>query len=335
MEISANLSGAQKAAILLLTVSEENASKIFGMLTEDEIKSISFAMSTLGSMKQEVVERLVFDFNNEMSTAVSFVGNFETTERLLEKVLGKDKVALIMEEITGPAGKNTWDKLGNVNEDILANYLKNEYPQTVALVISKLGSAQAAKVLSLLPEELTLDVMMRILSIDSVKKEVLDNVERTLRMEFISTLSKTQKYDSNQMLAEIFNNFDRVNEAKYMSLLEQKAPESAEKIKSLMFTFDDLVKVAAQSVQVLLRSIDKSKLGIALKGSSEAVRQLFLSNMSQRAAKILQEEMEALGPVRIRDVDEAQTAIINVAKDLAAKGEIVISDSSSKDEFIY
>ncbi|MBN8827479.1 MAG: flagellar motor switch protein FliG [Sphingobacteriia bacterium] len=329
------LTGSQKAAIVLLSMSEENATKIFSSMSEEEIKAVSFAMTTIGSMKQEMVEKLLLELNTEITSDVSFIGNFENTEKLLEKILGKEKVAAIMEEITGPVGKNTWDKLSNVNEDILTAYLRNEHPQTIALVVSKLTAPHAAKVLGMLPEDTSIEVMLRMLSMDAVKKEILDNVERTLRMEFISTLSKTQKQDSNAMLAEIFNNFDRVNEAKFMGMLEEKVPESAEKIKALMFTFDDLTKVTPQGIQVILRVIDKSKLAVALKGGSDAVKQLFLNSMSQRAAKILNEEMAAMGPVRIKDVDEAQSGIIKIVKDLAAKGDIVIADSNAKDEFIY
>jgi flagellar motor switch protein FliG len=329
------LTGAEKAAIILLSIDQENAAKLFSMMNEDEIKEISQAMSTLGSVKPEVVEHLINEFNNEVSNSASFVGNIETTEKLLEKAMGKDKVAAIMEEIRGPAGKNTWDKLGNVNEDVLASYLKNEYPQTVALIMSKINPNHAAKVLSALPEELTLQVIMRMLNMEAVKKDVLDGVEKTLRSEFISTLTKTQKYDSNELMAEIFNNFDRANEAKFMGLLEQKMPDQAEKIKNLMFTFDDLVNINQAGIQTLLRDIDKSKLTVALKGASEQVRNLFISNMSQRAAKILQEDMEALGPVRLKDVDEAQSAIVSKAKEMAAKGDIVIADDSGEDEFIY
>jgi flagellar motor switch protein FliG len=329
------LTGTQKAAVIILSVDEKHASKVLEMMTEDEIKAISHAMSSLGSLKKEVIDRLLFEFTNEISSAVSFTGNLETTERLLEKVVGKDKLSVILEEIRGPAGKNTWDKLGNVNEDLLASYLKNEYPQTVALVVSKLSPAHSARILSLLPEQLALDVMLRLLSMESVKKEILDGVEKTLRAEFINTLSRTQKYDSNVVMAEIFNNFDRNHEGKFMAMLEERAPASAEKIKSLMFTFDDLINVDSAGIQAVLRIIDKAKLAIALKGASPVIRDLFFGNMSQRAAKIMGDDLAAMGPVRMRDVDEAQAEIITQVKELQARGEIEISDGDSKDELVY
>jgi flagellar motor switch protein FliG len=329
------LNGYQKAAILLLSIDEESAAKVFSIMGEEEIKGISFAMSNLGTVKQDTIDRLLFEFNTDISSAVSFIGNIETTEKLLEKVLGKDKVSQILEEISGPAGKNTWDKLKNVSEDILASYLKNEYPQTIAFIISKMNPAYGAKLLSTLPEELSFNVITRVLNMESVKKEVTDSVERVLRLEFISTLSRSQKNDTNQMLAEIFNNFDRANEAKFMGMLERKVPEAAEKIKSLMFTFDDIAKVSAPSIQNILRVIDKSKLAVALKGAKDEVKSLFISNMSQRAAQILEEDMQSMGPIRVKDVDEAQAAIILVVKDLINNGEVVISSGEDGDEFIY
>ena len=321
----AKLKGIEKAAIVLMTVNDENASKVFSLLHDDEIKDLSQTMSALGTISPEVVERLLFEFSNAMSETLSFVGNVHNTERLLNSVLSKDRVDLILEDIRGPAGRNTWDKLGNVSEEMLANYLKGEYPQPVALIITKLNPGHAAKVLAMLPEDFTFDVMLRMLDMDNVKKEVLEGIEQALRAEFISAIAKTQKYDGNEMMAEIFNNFDRANESKYMGLLEEQFPESAEKIKNLMFTFEDLIKTDQAGIQALLRVADKSKLAIALKGAPDAIKDLFINNMSTRAAKILQDDMESLGPVRMRDVDEAQTDIINQAKELITKGEMVIS----------
>jgi flagellar motor switch protein FliG len=301
------------------------------LFEEEEVKAISAAMSNLGAIAPETIEQLAAEFTDEVSNSTSFVGNIDAAERLLEKVFDKDKAQIIMEEIRGPAGKNTWDKLGSVNEDVLATYLKNEYPQTVALIMSKMSSTHAAKVFSSFPDEFALEVMMRMLSMEPVKKEVLDKVEKTLKSEFISAIAKTQKYNSTQVIAEIFNNLDRNNESKFMGLLENKVPEQAEKIKSLMFTFLDLIKIDPSGIQALLRSVDKTKLTIALKGSDENLKNLFINNMSQRAAKILLEDIGALGPVRLKDVDEAQASIVNMAKEMATKGEIVIEKSDESD----
>lgn len=329
------LSGIQKSAILMMSIGEENATKLFGMMEDEEIKEISNVMSTLGQVSAETVERLFLEFVEQMSAAGVVVGTFDSTERLLMKALGKERVDSIMEDIRGPAGRTTWDKLGNVNEEILAAYLKNEYPQTIALVLSKVKPDHAARVLSVLPEESAMEVIMRMLTMESVKKEVLDGVEKTLRVEFMSNLAKTQRRDSHELIAEIFNNFDRNTETRFMSQLETRNAESAERIRNLMFTFEDLSKIDPSGIQVVIRNIDKDKLGLALKGSSDTIKDLFFSNMSERASKILREDMEAMGPVRLKDVDEAQMYIVGVAKDLSAKGEIIIADSSGNEQLIY
>ena len=270
-----------------------------------------------------------------MSTGGSLTGSYETTERLLMKVMDPNKVTSIMEEIRGPAGRTMWDKLGNVNEEVLANYLKNEYPQTVAVVLSKIKPDHAARVLALLPEGFSMEVIMRMLRMESVQKEVLEDVERTLRTEFMSNLARTNRRDAHEMMAEIFNNLDRNVENRFVAALEERNRESAEKIKALMFTFDDLAKLDPSGVQTLLRAADKDKLPTALKGAGETLRDLFFSNMSERAAKILREDMAAMGPVRLRDVDEAQQSMVTIAKDLAAKGELVLSDGKGEDELVY
>jgi flagellar motor switch protein FliG len=330
------LSGVEKAAIVLMSLNEANAAKVFSLLHEDEIKEISQVMSTLGTVSPEVVERLFFDFSNALSETLNFVGNLDNTERLLTNVLGKDKVNSIMEDIRGPAGRNTWDKLGNVSEEVLAAYLRTEYPQTAALIITKLKPAHGAKVIAHLSEDFASEVILRMLEMDSVKKEVLDGIEKALRAEFISTIAKTHKLDNDEVMAEIFNNFDRITEAKYMEMLEKRNPDSAEKIKNLMFTFDDLNKADAAGIQALLRVADKTKLTVALKGASEEIRNLFVKNMSARASKIMLEEMEAMGPVRMRDVDEAQALIIGQAKELIDSGEMTIAQSdNAQDELVY
>lgn len=328
------LTGIEKSAIILLTMTRENSAKIFSALKEDEIKEISVAMAKLGHIDNEVIDKVIDEFKQEISSKLSLIGNYDTTERLLESVLGKDKVSAIMEEIKGPTGKSTWDKLTNVNEDLLAAYLKNEHPQTIALIFSKILPKTAAKILGLFPEELSFEVIMRMLSLDSVKKEVLDKIEDILRSDFISTINKVQKRDSHELMAEIFNNFDRANEAKYMGILEQRSPEHAEKVKELMFTFDDLVKLKPTDIGILIRSIDKNKLTLALKGANEEIRKMFIDNMSQRAAKILLEDMQALGPVRLKDVDEAQSNIIGILKELFERQEIILPSADGEDEFI-
>ncbi|MDQ7247190.1 flagellar motor switch protein FliG [Dongia sedimenti] len=329
------LTGAQKSALLLMSVGEESAAKIFALMHDDEIKEISQTMANLGTVSSTVIERLFVEFADQISSTGALTGTFETTERLLGKVLDKSKVDAIMEEIRGPAGRTMWDKLSNVNETVLANYLKNEYPQTVAVVLSKVRSDHASRVLAMLPEAFAMEVVMRMLRMEAIQKDVLEDVERTLRNEFLSNLARSSRRDAHEMIAEIFNNLDRTTEQRFMNALEERNRDSAEKVKSLMFTFEDLGKLDPGGAQTLLRNVDKAKLPMALKGASEALRELFLGNMSERASKMLREDMAAMGPVRLRDVEEAQMAMVNMAKELASKGEIVLSDKKGEDELIY
>jgi flagellar motor switch protein FliG len=329
------VTGAQKAAMLMLALGEENALRIFTLLDEDEIKELSQAMASLGSVDAEMVERLFVEFTEKISATGTLHGTLESTERLLSKALPAEQVEAILEEIRGPAGRTMWDKLGNVNEEVLANYLKNEYPQTVALVLSKVKPDHAARVLELLPEEFAVEVVMRMLRMEVVQKDILDGVEKTLRTEFMSNLARTNRRDPHEMMAEIFNNLDRNNEGRFLTAIEDRNRTSAERIKALMFTFEDLIKLDPSGVQTLIRNADKSKLALALKGASDPLKDLFFSNMSERAGKILREDMEAMGPVRLRDVDEAQTYLVTTAKDLAAKGEIIIADAKGEDELVY
>jgi len=332
---SRRLTGPERAAVLMLALGDQYGAQIFSLLDDDELRQISVVMSTLGTIEASSVEELLLEFVSRMSASGALIGDYDATERLLRQYLPGERVTGIMEEIRGPAGRNMWEKLANVQEEVLANYLKNEYPQTIAVVLSKLGPEHAARVLAILPEDLSLDVIGRMLKMEAVQKEVIERVEQTLRTEFISNLSQTRRRDAHEVMAEIFNNLDRQTETRFLTALEEQNRDAAERIKALMFTFDDLIKLDNGSAQTLLRNIDKDKLGIALKGANEAVRQFFLSNMSQRAAKMLTDDMQSLGPVRLRDVDEAQSLLVNLAKDLAAKGEIMIAKGNGDDELVY
>ena len=329
------LSGSEKAALLMMSVGEDNAARLFSLMDDDEIMALSQTMANLGNVSSQLIERLFVDFADQISSTGSVVGNYGSTERLLMKVLERDKVEGIMDEIRGPAGRTMWDKLGNVNEGVLSSYLKNEYPQTVAVVLSKVKPEHAARVLALLPEPFAMEVVMRMLHMEAVQKEVLDDVERTLRTEFMSNLARTNRRDSHELMADIFNHLDRSAESRFITALEERNQDSAERIKALMFTFEDLGKLDPGAIQTLLRSTEKDKLAIALKGASETVRDLFFSNISERAAKMMREDMQAMGPVRLRDVDEAQMYMVQVAKDLAERNEIIIADAKGEDELVY
>src|SRR5665213_467551 len=268
------LKGPEKAAVLMLALGEQYGGKIFSLLDDDELREISTVISSLGAVDAEMVEELLLEFVSRMSASGALLGSYDVAERLLKQYLPQERVGGIMDDIRGPAGRNMWEKLAHVHEEVLANYLKNEYPQTVAVVLSKLRAENAARVLSILPEDFALDVVGRMLKMEAIQKDVIEGVEETLRTEFMSSLSQTRRRVSHEAMAEIFNNFDRTTETRFMTPLEEENGDAAER-------------------------------------------------------------MQALGPVRLRDVDEAQTLLVNIAKDLAAKGEILITKSRGDDELVY
>ena len=325
------MSGPQKAAALMLAMGEEHAATLFSRMHEDEIRDLSAAMASLGAVPAPVIEELCKEFGDQLGQAGNLVGTYESTERLLSKTMSRERVSQIMEEIRGTAGRTMWDKLGNVNEAVLANYLKNEYPQTVAVVLTKVRPDHAARVLSLLPEGFAMEVVMRMLRMETIQKEALEGVERTLKAEFMSNLARAQRRDAHEMMAEIFNNLDRQAEGRILSALEERNRDSAERIRGLMFTFEDLQRVDGAGLQALLRSVEKDKLALALKGASENLREMFMKNLTERAAKLLRDDIAALGPVRLRDVDEAQAGIVLLAKDMAAQGQIQLQDGREEE----
>lgn len=328
------LTGPEKAAILMLALGQERADRLFSLLDLDEVREISQTMALLGRVPSEIVERLLTEFGDKIGGVGGVVGNLDVTEKLLLRFLDRDRVAAIMEELRGPAGRTVWDKLGNVNETVLASYLKKEFPQTVAVVLSRIEPAHAARVLANLPDDFAVEVVMRMLRMEVVQKDVLADLERTLRADFMNNLARSSRRDNYEIMAEIFNFFDRNTEARLVAMLEERNKEGADRIRALMFTFEDLTKLDAAGIQAILRNAGNDRIAMALKGASEKLRELFFANMSERAGKIMREEMAAMGPVRLRDVDEAQEFIVKLAKQLAASGEIVIADGR-EDELVY
>lgn len=331
----AEMPGTQRAAALLLLLGDKEGAPIWQLLEEDEVKKVSHAMVQLGSLEVETVENLIVDFVSRLSSNGGLSSSFERTESLLMKIFPTEQVAVIMADIKGASGRRVWQSLTQIDAETLASFLRNEYPQTVAVILSRVRSDYAARVLTILPEDFAIDVLNRMLRMETVQKEALRHIEETLRTEFVTTAAQTTRRDAHELMAEVFNALDRGTEARFLAALDQSNRGAAKKIRQLMFTFEDLSKLDAGSAQTLMRHIDKDTLARALKGASESMRAFFFGNMSTRAAKNLQDEMEGLGPIRLKDVDEAQTKMTDLAKDLADKGEIMIAKNSAEEELVY
>jgi len=327
-------SGPQRAAALMLALGKEHGAPIWDQLSTDEIKELSSTIAALGRIPSSVVEYLLVQFTGEVASMASLHGSYETTERLLAGILPNDKVKEIMEDIRGPSGRTMWDKLSNVSETVLAGALKQEYPQTVAVILSKLRADHAARVLAELPRDFAVDVIMRMLRMDTVQKEVINQVEQTLKTEFMTNLSRSQKRDPHESMAELFNSLDRSTEEAMLTALDAKAPESAERIRALMFTFEDLANLLPPAIASIVRNADKREMALALKGAPDQLKQMFFNAMTERAAKLMREDMAGMGPVRARDCEEAQSSLVRLAKDLADRGEILLVDPKSDDAMI-
>lgn len=326
--------GPQRAAALLLVLGREHGAPIWESLSTEEIKELSSAMSQLGRLPAAVVEYLLVMFSSEVSSMATLHGSYETTERLLTGMMPNDKVREIMEDIRGPSGRTMWDKLSNVGEGVLAGYLKNEYPQTVAVILSKLKADHAARVLAALPRDFGVDVITRMLRMDTVQKDVIQEVEQTLKTEFMNNLARSQRRDPHESMADVFNAMDRSTEEAMLTALDERLPESAERIRSLMFTFEDLTGLLPAAIAAIVKTADKRTMALALKGAPEDARKVFFGGMTERAASLLRDDMANMGPVRARDCEEAQSQLVRLAKSLADKGEIVLVDPKSDDAVI-
>jgi flagellar motor switch protein FliG len=316
------LSGLERAAVLFLGLPQEQITKLMDLLNEDEIRSLSRTMSRLGKVSPEVVEAVYNDFVEHVATGGALIGSHQTTERLLRSVLiGRDElVDSIIQEISGPPKSNTWERVTTVEAAVLADYLAKEHPQVAAVVLSQLFPDYAAQVMAALPAERAPEVMVRLLEAPTINREVMEDIERALRNDLGMDLNQEKRKDPHHNMADLIGRVNSDTESRLMSSLEVVAPEHAARVRKHMFTFADLVKISAASVQALLQECDKSRLAMALKLSDEATRQKFLQNMSERQAKMFREELEAGGAPKKAEVEEAQKEIVLLAKALSAAG---------------
>lgn len=315
-----------KAAVVMMVLDEDRSQRIFAKLDEDEIRRLSRAMANLGRADATSVETTINEFRAEVGKAGHVFGTIESTERLLRRMLPSEKVDDIMDEIKGPQGKNMWEKLSNISPEILATYLRNEYPQTAAVILAKLPPQHAARVLRLLPEPMMTESSLRLVRMDRIQRSVLSDIEDTLKREFITNISRSYERDSSAIMAEVLNRADREVVDKIMRSIEENEPNTAARIRQIMFTFEDLVRVDPSTMGVLVAECPADKLPTALWGASETTRELFLSSMSERAGNMLRDELSALPNQRRKAVEDAQGEIIGIAKRLAEEGRIFMME---------
>lgn len=313
-----------KAAIIIMALDDTRSKRLVSRLGEDELRRLSTAMARMGRASFHTVEETIAEFRAEIGHTCNIVGGMAAAEKMLRQMLPPDKVAEIMDEIRGPDGKNIWEKLAHLQPQTLAGYLRNEYPQTAAVILTKLPTVQAAKVLRFLPNRIGADIALRMVRMNSVQRSVLTDIEETLKREFTSELSRATERDSTSIVAEMLNRSDQDVVDRILAALEEKEPQAAARIRRIMFTFEDLRRIDPMTFGLLIAEIPPEKLPIALANASEDLRALFFSKMSERARKMLEEEMESMVPPRRKQIEEAQSEIIGTAKRLIDEGRLVV-----------
>lgn len=326
MAIQAVLSGRRKAAILFLTLGEEAASEMFKHLQEEEIEKIAKEVAALGSVAAETGEQVLEEFH-QMARAANFVtrGGVDYARRVLERSFGNDAAHRIVERVVRSfkttAGFATLEK---TDPQQLSKFILAEHPQTIALILAHLNTTNAAELVSLLPDALRSDVLMRMANLDEISPEVITRISAVIdqRLKTVGGLSREQ-HGGVRAVAELCNRLDRSVSQPVLESIENSSPDLAVSIRNLMFVFDDLRHVEDNGLREIVQRVDKKILTVALKGSSEDIRARFFANMSKRAAEMLKEEMEVMGAVRLREVEKAQHEVVAITRKLEEEGLIV------------
>ncbi len=327
------LNGKEKAAILLVSLGTENASEIFKHLTEEEIEQITLEIANMRKVKSELKEQVMEEFH-QMALAQDYIsrGGVPYAREVLEKALGEQKAAGIIKRLTASLQIRPFDSLRKTDPGQLLNYIQNEHPQTIALILAYLDPDKSASIIASLPPQFQSEVARRIAIMDRTSPDIVKQVEGVLEKKLSAILqSEYTAAGGIESIVEILNNVDRGTEKKILDTLEEDNPELAEEIRKRMFVFEDIVKLDNRSVQRVIREIDNKELSLALKTASEEVAEKIYNNMSKRAAAMLKEDIEFMGPVRLREVEESQTKIVNEIRRLEEAGEIIIARGGEGD----
>ncbi|MBN1649383.1 MAG: flagellar motor switch protein FliG [Spirochaetales bacterium] len=329
------LTGRQKAAIFLVTLGSEISAEIFKHLREDEIEALTFEIARLDSVEPEDRDAVLMEFK-ELMMAQDFIttGGIDYARELLEKALGSQKAVDIINRLTSSLQVRPFDFIRRTDPGHLLNFIQTEHPQTIALILAYLEPQKASVILGSLPHDIQSDVSKRIATMDQTNPEILREVERVLEKK-LSTLSSEDYAAAGgiENIVEILNLVDRSTEKTIIESLEEEDPELAEDIKKRMFVFEDIVLLDDRAIQKVLREVDTGELAKALRGVEAEVQDKIFRNMSKRAASLLKEEMEYMGPIRLKDVEETQQKIVSIIRKLEDAGEIVVA-RSGEDEMV-
>lgn len=321
------IDGKRKAAILMVALGPEKAAQVMKHLDEDVVEQIVVEIAGIGKVSPEERKQVLEEFMSLVKAKEMIAeGGLEYARKVLEKAFGPERARKIIERLMANLQVKPFSFIKNADPIQLVNFLQNEHPQTIAVVLSYLEPTLAAQILGALPDNLQVEVLKRVALLERTSPEIVREIEKNLEKKLAGFVSQTySKVGGIDTAAEIMNNMDRSTEKKIMDRMMQESPELAEEIRRRMFVFEDILKLDDRSVQLVLREVDMRDLALALKGASDELKEKIMKNMSKRAAALLKDEMEYMGPVRLKDVEEAQQKIINVIRRLEEAGEIVIA----------
>jgi flagellar motor switch protein FliG len=327
------LTGKQKAAILLISLGPDVSASVYKHLSEEEIEKLTLEISGVKKVDSIAKEEILEEFHN-IALAQDYItqGGIGYAKTVLEKALGNDQAAVIINRLTSSLQVRPFDFARKADAGQILNFIQNEHPQTIALILSYLDSAQAGQILSELPQEVQADIARRIAVMDSTSPEIINEVEQILERKLSATV--TQDYTQTggiEAVVDVLNGVDRATERTILDALEIQDPELAEEIKKRMFVFEDIVTLDNRAIQRVIRDCENEDLMLALKVSSDEVKEIVFKNMSKRMVETFQDEMEFMGPVRLRDVEEAQSRIVAIIRRLEEAGEIVIARGGGDD----
>lgn len=327
------LTGKQKAAILLISLGPDVSASVYKHLSEEEIEKLTLEISGVKKVESNAKEEILEEFHN-IALAQDYIsqGGIGYAKTVLEKALGQEQAAVIINRLTSSLQVRPFDFARKADPGQIFNFIQNEHPQTIALILSYLDSAQAGQILSELPQEMQADIARRIAVMDSTSPEIINEVEQILERKL--SASVTQDYTQTggiEAVVEVLNGVDRATERTILDALEIQDPELAEEIKKRMFVFEDIVTLDSRAIQRIIRDCDNEDLKLSLKVSSDEVKDIVFGNMSKRMVESFKDEMEFMGPVRLRDVEEAQSRIVAIIRRLEEAGEIVVARGGGDD----
>ena len=330
---TADLNGIQKAAILMIALGPERSSKLFQYLKEEEIESLTLEIANTKSVDQSTKDAIIDEFY-ELCLAQQYIaeGGIGYAKELLEKALGDERAIDVIGRLTASLQVRPFEFVRKTDPTQLLNFIQDEHPQTIALILSYLAPAQSAQIIGALPPEKQADVAKRIALMDRTSPDVIQEVERVLEKKLASLVNQDYTIAGGvDAVVDILNTVDRATEKHIIETLEIEEPELADEIRKKMFVFEDILLLDDKSIQRVLREVENSDLALALKGAGEQVQEAIFNNMSKRLVEMIKEDMEFMGPVRMKDVEEAQQKIVNIIRKLEDDGEIIISRGGGDD----